>query len=400
MKIGVNGYYLQNLQCGIGQYTYNMLTTLSKIDSVNEYFIFVPNGADEIKCNVPLGNNFRFVQTEKYSKLGSNYLSRLYWEQWRISRFIKKYGCDVFYSPYQSLPIRIKQVSSIVTIHDAIPWLFAFQRQNFAYKLYSEISRRSCRRANKFICISESSKVDVVSVYKIKPELIEVIYESANVRYLTKPSEEERVRTYEKYDIGKPFILFTGGLKKHKNLRILLKSFSVLVDKFGIDADLVIGGSAKRKTVTNNILYYDIDSLKRYAETKGIGNRVKFVGSLSEDELNVLYHGASIMVSLSLYEGFGLPVLEAMMAGCPVIASNIAAHEEVADGAAIMVNPFGYNEVAEKMASLMNDPVKREKYAKKGFERLKSFNAEDIAARLQDIFVELHSDENTYIVNK
>jgi glycosyltransferase involved in cell wall biosynthesis len=351
--------------------------------------------------NLSLGENFVFIQTEKFSRIRNNYISRLFWEQWRLYRFAKKYKFDIYYSPYQSLPIGIKSISkSIVTIHDAIPWLFAFQRQNFAYKLYSEISKRSCRRANKFISISESSKIDIVSVYKIKPELIEVIYEFANIKFSEEPTEEIRKSVHEKFNISKPFILFTGGLKKHKNLRILLKSFATLIEKYGADVELVIGGSVKRSTSTASVLHYDVESLRGYAKTKNISERVKFVGSLSEDELNVFYHDAVVLVSLSLYEGFGLPILESMMAETPVIASNISAHEEVANGAAILVNPFGYNEVAEKMAFFINNEKERNLYVEKGLERVKNFNREDITSRLLDIFSELYKDDNIFIINK
>lgn len=399
MKIGINGYYLQNLKAGIGQYTFNLLQDLSKIDHKNEYFIYVPSVSRETVKKMNLGRKFHIVQTHPATPFHNNYLYRLYWEQARLPWLARKQRLDVYHSPYQSLPFMLS-VKSIVTIHDAIPWLFAFQQRDTVYKLYSNISRRSCRRANKVITISEASKLDIAKIYRIKPESIEVTYEPVNNIYFEKPGEGLTKKTLNKHDVKRPFILFTGGLKRHKNLRILIKSFALFQHRTKRDVTLVIVGSSNRQTTVSQPNFYSEESLREYAGKKGVGKNVVFTGLINEQELNVFYHTASILVSLSLYEGFGLPILEAMASGCPVIASNIAAHQEVGGNAAILVNTFGFNQVSDKMRLLFEDEATRQKYIQRGIDRVQSFDAIDIASRILDIYEESNREDPTYRVNR
>lgn len=399
MRIGINGYYLQNLQSGIGQYSYNIIQGLSRLDKKNEYFIFVQEKAAALEEKLALRPNFKVIATALKSSPKNNYLYRLFWEQWTLGRVVNRYKIDVYHSLYQSMPWRLR-AKSMVTIHDAIPWFFEFQQQDFLYRLYSQISRRSCSRANKIIAVSEAAKFDIVRIYKIKPEFIEIIHEPANALYSTVPSAAEIRQTKKKFTLKRPYILFTGGLKRHKNLRILIKSFARLITQYEADVDLVIVGSRKRKTTSNSSIFYSLRSLEKYAASKKIADRVHFTGTVTVEDLNHLYHAASITVSLSLYEGFGLPLLEAMTAGCPVIASDIAAHQEVAGNATILVNPFGYNAVSEKMNLLLTDEKFRQEYITRGLERAKNFNAIDIAARIRDIYSELYNDRNIYVTKK
>lgn len=401
LTIGINGYYLQNLPSGIGQYTHNMLRGLATLDKNNQYLIFVPFNARTINQNIKLPKNFKVIQTGNDDLFKNSYVFRTCWEQWILPLALRKHGVGVYHSPYQSIPIfGMRKIKSMVTIHDAIPWFFDFQRRDRQHRIYSAISKYSCRRANKKITISESAKLDIIPVYKFRQEMIEVVREAVSPIFHNVPSPHQIRSTLKKYGITQPYMLSSGGVKRHKNLRILIKSFAAFVDKHGDDTELVILGSARRNTTAAESIYYSVEALRGYAKGKKVAKKVRFLGKVSEAELLHLYHGASMLVTLSLREGFGLPVLEAMTCGIPVIASKIPAHYEIAGRAAIFVNPFGSNEISSKMKLLTENKEVRKKLVRRGKERAAEFDLEDFASRIHDIYEELYSDSNLFITRR
>src|SRR3989339_811208 len=215
MRIGINGYYLTTPNSGIGQYTINLLRALSEIDKENKYFIFSPEKAD---WNFP--ENFKLKVVPTLPFFSKTFLNRFIWEEYQLEWAINKYKIEVFHALYQSLPRGSEKIGNIVTIHDAIPWRFPFERKQPTYRWYSD-RRKSLvkKRAKKIITVSETSKLDFASVYDLKPETIEVTYESVDPIFFKKPSPDEIKNLKQKYNINKPFIVYTGGLKRHKNLR-------------------------------------------------------------------------------------------------------------------------------------------------------------------------------------
>ena len=172
------------------------------------------------------------------------------------------------------MPRGSEKIANVVTIHDAIPWKFPAERKQFSYKLYSERRKDLVKkRAKKVITVSETSKLDFALVYGIKPEIIEVTYESGDPIFLQSPSEEEATKLRAKYNIDKEFILYTGGLKRHKNLRLLIKSFDILVKEHGFAGDLYILGAVLSNMAISPAIYYSVSDLKNYAKLKGIDQR-------------------------------------------------------------------------------------------------------------------------------
>lgn len=388
MRIGINGYYLTTSNSGIGQYSNNLLHALAEIDHKNTYYVFCPQ---PIAWDLP--ENFKLKVIYSMPFLKGSFLNRYYWEEFQLGQEIDEFKIDVFHGLYQSLPKGSEKIANVVTIHDAIPWRFIFERKQLSYRWYSDRRKKIVKqRAKKIVTISETSKLDFASVYKIKPETIEVTYESVHPFFSAKPKPEAINDFKKKYQINKDFILYVGGLKRHKNLRMLIKSFTILVNEHNYPGDLYILGSIRKTMAISSDIYYREKDLQHYAKLKKISDRVKFIGFVSQEEITLFFHLAKAFVSISLYEGFGLPALEAMTSGCPAVLSNLGAHPEIAQGAALFVYPYGPHRIAEALNQVITNTSARETLVKQGLERAQFFDRKKIAKRMLEIYQEVYDD--------
>lgn len=388
MRIGINGYYLTTSNSGIGQYSNNLLHALAEIDHKNTYYVFCPQ---PIAWDLPENFKLKVIYSMPFFK--GSFLNRFYWEEFQLGQEIDEFKIDVFHGLYQSLPKGSEKIANVVTIHDAIPWRFIFERKQLSYRWYSDMRKKIVsQRAKKIITISETSKLDFASVYKIKPETIEVTYESVHPLFSAKPKLEAANDFKKKYQINKDFILYVGGLKRHKNLRMLIKSFTILVNEYDYPGDLYILGSIRKVMAISSDIYYRKSDLQHYAELKKISDRVKFIGFVSQEEMVLFFHLAKAFVSLSLYEGFGLPALEAMTVGCPAVLSNLGAHPEIAQGAALFVYPYGSHRIAQALNQVITNASAREMLVKQGLERAQFFDRKKIAKRMLEIYQEVYDD--------
>jgi glycosyltransferase involved in cell wall biosynthesis len=389
MKIGINAWYLNTPNSGIGQYTLNLVNALSEIDNHNSYFIFTPSPCTDI--NFP--ENFKIIHLKPTHILKKTFINRYLWEEFQLGYAIKKYNIQVFHGFYQSLPRGSEKIANVVTIHDAIPWRFPFERKNIIYRWYNERRRKNLRlRAQKVITISETTKLDLAPIYRIKPETIEVTYESANPSFSKKYSHQEITEFKKQFNIEREYIVYTGGLKRHKNLRMLIKSFNILAKEFGYKGDLYLIGAVRNNMAVSSSIYYRVEDLEKYAKLKKINKSIKFVGLLSQDEISMFIHQAKCYISVSLYEGFGLPALEAMMAGTPTVLSNLGAYTEICQEAAEYVYPYGPHRIAEGINKVLTDENLRNQLINRGLERAQFFNRIKIAKRILEIYKEVYDD--------
>lgn len=388
MRIGINGYYLTTQHSGIGQYSINLLRALAEIDQKNEYFVFIPQ---EVELNLP--SNFYLKVVPPFPFFPKTFFNRFFWEEYQLGKAVKDHRIEVFHGFYQSLPRWSEKIGAVVTIHDAIPWRFPFERKQFSYRWYSDLRKSLVKkRANKIITVSETSKVDFAAIYGLKPETIEVTYESIDPVFWEKPTPTEISKFNTTYKINDDFVLYTGGLKRHKNLRMLIKSFAILVQEHEYKGNLYILGAVRKTMAVSPYIYYKVDDLEKYAKLKRIGERVKFIGFVSRKDMSIFMYQAKAFISLSLYEGFGLPAIEAMTSGTPSVLSNLGAYPEIADGAALFVYPYGPHRIAEALYQVLSNKELSKQLTEKGLERAKFFNRINIAKRVLEIYKEVYDD--------
>ena len=229
------------------------------------------------------------------------------------------------------------------------------------------------------LTVSETSKRDILRYFSIPESRIDVIYNAIDERLGEAPSDAEMAQVGERYQLNDPFVLYAGNIKPHKNLERLIEAFHTLRRGGLENVKLLIIGDEISKYAT----------LRRAVQRHKLHKHVRFFGFVSDKTLASLYRLASVFVFPSLYEGFGLPPLEAMAAGTPVITSNVSSLPEVVGDAALLVDPLQPEDIAEAMRRVLTDPALREDLRRRGLARAQHFSWERSIRRVRDIYGEV-----------
>jgi len=273
----------------------------------------------------------------------------------------RKEGADIIHFPYNwAFPFR-KKVPSVLTVHDVIP-LTSREAMGFFtnHFLYKPGIRFACRLNNVITTVSEFSKSEIVQKTGIPAEVIRVI--PNGLREPAAPNRELETYLYEKFGLSNGFILCVGGIHERKNIVRLIHAFSNLTQHYGYSGKLLVTGSTSGHPYVEK-MKRRCDEIVR--ETK-MDERVTFTGFITDEQLDTLFRRAGFLIYPSLYEGFGVPIIEAMQVGTPVITSNIGGTKEVAGDAAILVDPYNVDEITSQMARLIGDHDLRKELSIKG----------------------------------
>jgi glycosyltransferase involved in cell wall biosynthesis len=356
MRIGINARHILGQKDGVGYYTYHLIQNLMFIDKHNEYVVFLPE-----TCPFQLDNrNFRpsSMHFTTFSKL-----SRGFWEHVIMPFESFKERLDLLHCPAHISPC-ISKGKRVVTIHDlsflVIPQIFPKP----LYFYYLHLISYAARHADKIIAVSHNTEQDLSRLLKIPPSKIKVIYQGINPVYrpVTEPSEVDKLK--QRYNIKDKFILYLGAITARKNLIRLIRAYYLLKKAKGIEQQLVIAGPRG---------YPHSGEVTGIVKELGLEQDVVFTGYIDEHEALLLYNAALLFVYPSLYEGFGLPVLEAMACGCPVIASRTSSLPEISGDAAVFFDTYDIDEIADLMYTVVVNRKLREDLIQKGFARALQF---------------------------
>jgi glycosyltransferase involved in cell wall biosynthesis len=347
---------------GIGRYLRNLLSHLARLDNRNEYVVFV----NQANSRVVTPPNFQFVPLRLATPLYS--LREQYW----LPLELRRWGLDFCHYPNFSLPL-FSPCPYLVTIHDLIYYLYPEQCPSLAAHYGARVMmRRAATQARAIITDSEYSKRDVVRHLHVAAERVQVILPAADEGATSVWRDAAPV---SHYGIVQPYILYVGKHHGNKNISTLLRAYVMHPDIY-TKFQLVIAGT---RDVRRKALYQEAEALDP-------GKRILFTDFVADVELFDLYRGASLFVFPSLYEGFGLPPLEAMACGVPVITSNAASLPEVVGDAAIQVDPLNAREMAEAMRTVLTDPGLQNTLRQKGIERARQFSWETAARQLLHVY--------------
>jgi glycosyltransferase involved in cell wall biosynthesis len=370
VRIGIDARKLHDF--GIGTYIRNLLRQLARLDRQSEYVLLCR--PEDREALASLGENFRAV-----SETAGNYSIA---EQLKVPLALRREGVTLFHAPHYVLPPLVR-CQSVVTIHDCIHLMFPQYLPNRAALAYARTSiAMAARRASRVITVSESSKRDILRFVDAPPEKIDVIYNAYDERFAVEPREEDVVRVRERFQLTDEFVLYAGNVKPHKNLERLIQAFD-LVRRRGLDhLKLVVIGDEVSKYA----------ALRRAVHRHQLHKYVRFLGYLPEETLAVMYRLAAVFVFPSLYEGFGLPPLEAMASGTPVVTSNVSSLPEVAGDAARLVDPYDPEAIADGIHTVLTDEAARRSLRLKGLERARQFSWETSVRRVRDIYAEVGAE--------
>jgi glycosyltransferase involved in cell wall biosynthesis len=354
---------------GIGTYVRNLIRQLARQDSTNEYVLVC--GPSDCAAAKALGENFRAVpdRSRPYSIR----------EQISVPLDLRREGIDLFHAPHYVLPPLV-HCRSVVTIHDCIHLMFPQYLPNrLAWAYARTLMWAATHRSDRVLTVSETSKRDILRFFDIPPEKIEVIYNGIDERFWTAPPEEEVVRVRERFQLTDPFLLYAGNIKPHKNLERLIEAFHRLRQDGCPELKLLIIGDEISKYA----------ALRHAVHRHHLHKHVRFLGFVSTDMLAVLYRLAAVFVFPSLYEGFGLPPLEAMASGTPVVTSNVSSLPEVAGDAALLVDPGDPDAIAAGIRMVLTDGALRETLRARGLARARLFSWADSVSRIRKVYAEV-----------
>jgi glycosyltransferase involved in cell wall biosynthesis len=367
-RIGIDARKLKDF--GIGSYVRNLVEALSRRPEAAAYDFRLYVRGEDLDAVPPLGDHFSIVQEDSpgYS------VSELTRFSWRLLRE----RLDLFHATHYVIP-PLARARAVVTIHDIIHILYPQFLPNRAALVYARVMiRRALNRADRILTVSYNTKRDLVDYFGIAPARVEVVYNGVSSKFRPDLPREERERVAAKYRLPRPYLLFLGGEKPHKNVRNVLRAFAQARRERALPHALVLAGPMpkNRSRVEAIISALELDS------------RVCRPGVVPEEDLPGLYAGADAFLYPTLYEGFGLPVVEAMASGVPVLTSSTSALQEVAGGYALLVDPMDVDAIAKGIALLATDPARRAEFVELGKRRARDFSWDRAAERTLQIYAE------------
>ncbi len=369
MRIGIEGRTLQVERYGVARYLTNLLRHMVEIDHEDQFIVYLSEPIDPLDFSAP-NLSFRVIGLPSF-------LPSLAWRHLRLPWAMRRDGIHLHFSPSYFLPL-FKWCPAIVVVHDITfrvhPEWFARDRRF----LFDSIFWNKVKKAERIITVSQHSKEDIVRELGVDPSRVVVIAEAADERFQPVRDEEVLKGIRSKFHLEEGFILTVGAIHTRRNLERLIQAVSILYQRMEVQPMLVIVGTPAPFTPK-----VDIEGT---AERCGLKGRVVHLRYVSEEELLLLYNACGVFAYPSLYEGFGLPVIEAMACGKPVACSRATSLPEVAGEAALYFDPEDLEEMAESIGKLVVDDILREKMGKAALERAADFSWRRAAKETLEVF--------------
>ncbi len=371
IRIGVDLHSIKGLKQGTRTYTLNLVNALLELDNVNQYFLYTTGNSDCISATFNQSNVLfkRVVPHTRFLRIPVSFPLRLTLD-----------SIDVFHCQYMGPPVG--KTPYVVTMHDIIheylPQFYPRALRYFMHLFYPI----SARWASRVITVSESSKRDLIKYYNVPEQKIIVTHLGVSDNFRQIHEEEKIKQVLRKYDITGDYILFVGRLEPRKNISGLIKAFHNLKSSRGIKHKLVIVG----------MRYFKYEDIFRLVDALGLQDEIIFTGGVEDNDLPMIYNGADLFVYPSFAEGFGIPPLEAMSCGVPVISSNTSSMPEVIGDTGILIDPYNIGELARAIYEVLcNRDLQKEMQAK-GLKRAERFLWENTARKTLNVYHDIYEE--------
>lgn len=369
MNIGYEAKRIFHNTTGLGNYSRDLVTILSNFYPENKYLLYNPKHTKKqlYKPRNPV-----------QEKLPGSNMDRFFKNLWRRKNIIKdlqRDDLDIFHGLSGEIPLGLDKtkIKSVVTIHDLI-FLRYPEFYSFLDKIiYKRKFQHAVKTADAIIAVSEQTRKDIIDFLEVDATKIKVIYQGCQEEYKTSNAPAAIKEVKKKYKIPKNYLLNVGTVESRKNIFAAVKAIK------DIDTHLVIVGS----------LTPYAQRIKAYIAKEGFGNKVTFLHGLTTYELAALYQGAQIFIYPSLFEGFGIPIIEALYSKTPVITTNYGCFPEAGGPNSKYIDPQNISEISETISALLADPDKRREMAEKSFVYVQKFSDKNIASNLIDLYKKL-----------
>lgn len=378
MKVGFDAKRAAQNKTGLGNYSRFVISSLSDYVGENQYLLYTPNpkksgllepfaGKSNLKVCYPRGKFWK-----RFSAL---------WRVRGVTRQIISDKTDLFHGLSGELPLTIgkaRDTKSVVTIHDLIFLRYPEYYNFFDRKIYTYKFRKACRNSDRIIAISECTKRDIVSFFQVPEHKIEVVYQGCDDRFKKAIPEATLEKVKRKYDLPEKYILYVGSIESRKNLLLLARALKHM------ELSVPVIAIGKRTAYA--------DEVETYLKENGLESRMKLLSGIPFDELPAFYRMAAVFVYPSRFEGFGIPLLEALNSGIPVIGATGSCLEEAGGPGSVYIDPDDEKGLARSIDRILSDELTREKMIREGKEYAKRFEAPVLAAALSDVYLKtIHS---------
>lgn len=374
MRIGIDARVLDRPITGTGRYLLNILNELPNQDNENEYYLF--SGSV-----LPVDGNFYKIINYKKTIVPYKIYSPYYFNV-VLPKLLKEYDIDILFSPNILCPIvKLPGVKRVTVIHDAIPWVYPEYYPFFYKKYLAWLVPPSLRKSDMVITVSEHSKKDLMKFFNLTSEKIHVIYNTASEKF--QPISKDELKScdlFSSVELPDKYLLYVGVVEPRKNVNGLIMIFDALCER-GSKLGLVIIG---KPGYNNQPIMREIEKRKE---------RITYIPYLNDDPLIYAFNKAFAFIFPSYYEGFGIPPLEAMQCGIPVLSSNASALEEVVGSGGLLHHPDNHNGFVEEILKLENNNDFYNLMKLKALENAKKFNIKETTEQLVNIFNEVGTNK-------
>ncbi|MCK5134608.1 MAG: glycosyltransferase family 4 protein [Bacteroidales bacterium] len=373
MRIGFDAKRAFNNYSGLGNYSRYIISNICRFYPENECLLYTPTIADEDLFHEPEGTIIKRPKT----RIGK--YSRSYWRSFRLSHWLGNDAVDIYHGLSNELPYGIHRTSirSIITIHDLIFLQHPELYKPFDRYVYKKKAEYGARFASRIIAVSDQTKQDIIRFLDVDESRIRVVYQGCHRQFYNRVSEESHLYTRQQFALPGEYLLYVGTIEERKNLLKIVEA----MDQGNIDFPLVVVG---RKTAYFN-------QVKSYIEKSGMDN-IHFLDQVQVSDLPAIYQGSRGFIYPSSYEGFGIPILEALNSGVPVITSSGGCLEETAGKGGLLINPLDKEEMIHAIRQVLDDTALRDRLIREGGAHALKFREEQTIPALYKVYLESRND--------
>lgn len=351
MHIGFDAKRLYNNFTGLGNYSRTLVENLRQNYPEDDYYLYTPKIRQDV-------TTLPFLAGTDYKTVCYNGMLKNLWRSSFIKKDLRRDKIDLYHGLSHEIPLNIDRtgIRSVVTIHDIIYLTYPDMYTAIDRAIYNYKFRYACRHADKIIAISECTRQDIIRYFHTPEEKVEVIYQAIQPGFYTMQSPESATAIIRKYNLPQDYLLYVGAINSRKNLLGIVKALSLL--PADMDIPLVVVGNGRQYK----------DEVLKYAAQAGLAHRIILINNLHDPkELQAFYQQARIFIYPSFYEGFGLPVTEALLSKVPVITSRLSSLPEAGGPDTCYVDPGNTEEMAHAIATVLSDENKRRNMIDKGY---------------------------------
>lgn len=370
MRIGFDAKRFFLNSTGLGNYSRDLIKGLLEVNTAHDYFLFTPKEV--------INSRTKFIKDHKNVEVVGPHSFykrfRSYWRSVRLEKVLKKFKIDVYHGLSHEIPRNnsINKIKYVVTIHDLIFLRFPENYTVFDRKMYTQKVKYACKNADVIVAISEQTKRDLIDFLDVPEQKISVVYQSCSPIFDVEADYRVQKMVMKKYNLPPYFMLSVGTIERRKNLISLVRAMETMHTKIPL---VVVG----KKTDYYNEVVNEIEKL-------GLEDRIIFLENVDFIELPELYQAASLFLYISVFEGFGIPLLEALYSKTPVIAATGSCLEEVGGPASIYVDPENYLDLAVQMDKVLIDEALQTEMKEKGYAFAKNFSLEKQAKEMLEVY--------------